>query len=1503
MYIQGGHRMRNRAHNALLFALALAIVMVSVTASFALHKFTPPIVQVTSMNAGEVGKFITQIPSEWVFESNGDALGNGSTGWQIFMFDLVMRDFAGQPGIDQITFGAHNARYPSMSRNLEFQPFKIAFEADGDLCADPLNVCDAYASPTTGRQVFVYSTDTRLIHQVTNGPGDCQNPNVSSRGESLVFESSTDLLGGGTMGTVPEVYLVDLTQLGTQCQQVPCPAPQGRPNTSLVRVSVGGGTHPVVNSNGRVVVFESRGDLLGGGAHPGTQQIYVWVRGILSQVTRGVTDARLPSITTSGKGMAFEWDQMGPSGLMSQIFLAKVGSKKPTAIVQVTNGMAPSQRPSLAPRGRRVTFESSADLLTTGSTGNQIFQYVVPKHSLIQYTRAPEGARAGQSTDFQFFGFVSAADLRQNGNLTDQPFMINPFKRAPADFLTPFPGTPTARPTTTPVPSPGVPAFIHLGVLNAVEDNGDGTATAMVSATVADGSGVAVPDGILVGFGFTPADPLITISNGSTGQPPLCDTSAFEASTGVHIGNQVGIARACLVYPLALVGQSEILSASVPGLGGTINAFLTYVLQPPGIVGPTRTPTPTPTATPTPTPTVTPPDPCSIPTVIPAAGGTFSGITTGASTQSGSCTLIDGAPEQVFQWTPAISGVATIQTCGLATTFDTVLYLRDKNCGLGTELACADDTVSCATASGPNAGSVITPTVVAGNTYFIVVDGFNGASGAFDLLVVPPTIPTPTPTPSATTTPTPTVTATPNACFNPTVVPAAGGTFSGTTSGPSTQSGTCALIDNAPEQVYQWTPTVSGVATIQTCGVATTFDTVLYIRDKNCGSGAQVTCADDTLSCATASGPNDGSVVTPTVVAGNTYFIVVDGFNGASGAFSLSIAPPAVPTPTPTATLTATPTLTPTATVTPTVTPTATTTPIPTVTATPNACFNPTVVPAAGGTFNGTTSGPSTQSGTCALIDNAPEQVYQWTPVVSGVATIQTCGVATTFDTVLYIRDKNCGSGTQVACADDTLSCATSSGPNDGSVVTPTVVAGNTYFIVVDGFNGASGAFSLSIAPPAVPTPTPTVTVTPTPTVTATATATVTPTPTATATVTPTPTATATVTPTPTPTATVTPTPTPTATVTPTVTATPTTTATPTPTPTVTATPTTTATATTVPVPTVTATPNACLNSIVIPAAGGTFAGTTSGPSTLTGTCALVDNAPEQVYQWTPAFSGIATIQTCGVATTFDTVLYIRDKICLVGAQLACADDTVSCATSSGPNDGSVITPTVVAGNTYFIVVDGFNGASGAFNLLVVPPAAPTPTPTVTVTPTPTVTATATATVTPTPTPTATVTPTPTPTATVTATPTPTATVTATPTPTATVTSTATPTVTVTPTALPTATVTPTATPTVTVTPTATPTVTVTPTATPTVTVTPTATPTVTVTPTATPTVTVTPTATPTITVTPTATPTVTVTPTATPTVTVTPTATPTATETETPTPVETPTETATPDPTPTETP
>jgi len=70
-------------------------------------------------------------------------------------------------------------------------------------------------------------------------------------------------------------------------------------------------------------------------------------------------------------------------------------------------------------------------------------------------------------------------------------------------------------------------------------------------------------------------------------------------------------------------------------------------------------------------------------------------------------------------------------------------------------------------------------------------------------------------------------------------------------------------------------------------------------------------------------------------------------------------------------------------------------------------------------------------------------------------------------------------------------------------------------------------------------------------------------------------------------------------------------------------------------------------------------------------------------------------------------VLYLRQGTCTAGPDLACNDDTPGCGDTldvANPSHASRLTPTVTAGQTYFIVVDGYATSQGTFALTVIPP-------------------------------------------------------------------------------------------------------------------------------------------------------------------------------------------------------
>ena len=319
----------------------------------------------------------------------------------------------------------------------------------------------------------------------------------------------------------------------------------------------------------------------------------------------------------------------------------------------------------------------------------------------------------------------------------------------------------------------------------------------------------------------------------------------------------------------------------------------------------------------------------------------------------------------------------------------------------------------------------------------------------------------------------------------PEVISPLGGIFTGVTGGASYFSGACAPgpTSAAPEHMFAWTPNATGPATIASCSPNTKFDTVIYVS-TNMDASSPLQCVDDTPGCAVADGSaragTHGSIVNMNVTAGTTYYVVVDSYAGSSGApsgqYQVTITPPSGST-----------------------SPdggaggTAGTPDAGSDTGSTGAAGTGAAGTGAGGTagmsglpsipvsttapvtVSGTTTGASTHSGTCAAGGSAaaPDVTYQFTPTKTGSWTFQTCSPMTKFDTVLYVRTGNT-TGTELACADDTIGCATGDGSiysdRHGSQFNLTLTAGVTYYVVVDGYSpstgGSSGNYLLTVTPP-----------------------------------------------------------------------------------------------------------------------------------------------------------------------------------------------------------------------------------------------------------------------------------------------------------------------------------------------------------------------------------------------------------------------------------------------------
>ena len=89
--------------------------------------------------------------------------------------------------------------------------------------------------------------------------------------------------------------------------------------------------------------------------------------------------------------------------------------------------------------------------------------------------------------------------------------------------------------------------------------------------------------------------------------------------------------------------------------------------------------------------------------------------------------------------------------------------------------------------------------------------------------------------------------------------------------------------------------------------------------------------------------------------------------------------------------------------------------------------------------------------------------------------------------------------------------------------------------------------------------------------------------------------------------------------------------------------------------------------------------------------------SPDVVYKYSPTSDMLVDIFTCN--SGYDTKVYVYENTYTPGLPYACNDDSGLC---SGPSYRSYIAQLpVYEGNTYYIVVDGYGGASGAYEFHV----------------------------------------------------------------------------------------------------------------------------------------------------------------------------------------------------------
>jgi hypothetical protein len=283
-------------------------------------------------------------------------------------------------------------------------------------------------------------------------------------------------------------------------------------------------------------------------------------------------------------------------------------------------------------------------------------------------------------------------------------------------------------------------------------------------------------------------------------------------------------------------------------------------------------------------------DSCSGAVVLASTGGdypfcTLHATTDGPSVSSASCSQVTQIHNDVWFYYEALSnGQLTLSTCNDAT-FDTVIAVYGsviqgfspcptEGVGTATFLGCSDDAVGC-----NGLTSKLTVNVNAGSRYRIRVGGFSAVARGNGVLHVTFTQPG-------------------ESCETPRNAQqfVSSQTIFGDTSDNPSISNPFPCFSGLPSggtEWIRWTSDCWGVATFSTCHDGTNFDTILTVLRYNFAGQCwdeYVSCNDDSPNAGCQlSGLNRKSYIQRVVQPGEVLFILVSGFNGASGKYELSI--------------------------------------------------------------------------------------------------------------------------------------------------------------------------------------------------------------------------------------------------------------------------------------------------------------------------------------------------------------------------------------------------------------------------------------------------------------------------------------------------------------------------------------------------------------------------------------------------------------------------------------
>ncbi len=292
-----------------------------------------------------------------VFTSNFDFLNDGNDSREVWLYDTTTMTYT------QITTAPESHTFPfSAGATIDREGTKIAFYSNVDLLNDGLG--------GNQHQIWLYNTATMTYTRVTTSSDTDRrsvSPLINRDSTTILFSSNSDLLGENLGSSDYYLWLYDISTTAY---------------TRLARISQYG--NYTINTDGTIVAFESKYDLLNQGVAEDRTQIWLYDTNSLTytRITTPTTaneSSNYPSISGDGTQIAFvsgaDFLDTSIVGAPDEVWLYDTTTLTYTRVTSsVTQPYNRNGFPMISEDGQRIVFEGGADLLDEGLNTNQVSQ-------------------------------------------------------------------------------------------------------------------------------------------------------------------------------------------------------------------------------------------------------------------------------------------------------------------------------------------------------------------------------------------------------------------------------------------------------------------------------------------------------------------------------------------------------------------------------------------------------------------------------------------------------------------------------------------------------------------------------------------------------------------------------------------------------------------------------------------------------------------------------------------------------------------------------------------------------------------------------------------------------------------------------------------------------------------------------------------------------------------------------------------------------------------------